>query len=319
MFAPAHLKNKVSNGNFEIIRSKLKKIKKFNAETSDYKIIFKDIPQEFVDSLFYMSEIMHLIINRLVEKTDKRDKIKITIDHPVLTERIELPFVFSTDLTSSMILNEISKIAQSNKILTLDNNISFHALKLKYKSGGGGNVKRLDNFLYKKQTIIRIKSHRENNLCAIRAIIVGKAICDNDPNFVTIQDNRNVFQNDMALSIANTLNLNINDNIGIIELSRIEKHIENYQIIVFNNELMNEIMYKGVEKEKKIYLFFHNNHFDVIRSLPAFYGKSNYCFQCMKAYETFVNHPCNMVLYEMQSKSMCQNNYCQMRNVFCEL
>ena len=129
MFAPAHLKNKVSNGNFEIIRSKLKKIKKFNAETSDYKIIFKDIPQEFVDSLFYMSEIMHLIINRLVEKTDKRDKIKITIDHPVLTERIELPFVFSTDLTSSMILNEISKIAQSNKILTLDNNISFHALK----------------------------------------------------------------------------------------------------------------------------------------------------------------------------------------------
>ena len=62
MFAPAHLKNKVSNGNFEIIRSKLKKIKKFNAETSDYKIIFKDIPQEFVDSLFYMSEIMHLII-----------------------------------------------------------------------------------------------------------------------------------------------------------------------------------------------------------------------------------------------------------------
>jgi predicted protein tyrosine phosphatase len=68
MFAPAHLKNKVSNGNFEIIRSKLKKIKKFNAEISDYKIIFKDIPQEFVDSLFYMSEIMHLIINRLVDK-----------------------------------------------------------------------------------------------------------------------------------------------------------------------------------------------------------------------------------------------------------
>ena len=73
----------------------------------------------------------------------------------------------------------------------------------------------------------------------------------------------------MALSIANTLNLNINDNIGIIELSRIEKHIENYQIIVFNNELMNEIMYKGVEKEKKIHLFFHNNHFDVIRSLVS--------------------------------------------------
>ena len=55
----------------------------------------------------------------------------------------------------------------------------------------------------------------------------------------------------MALSIANTLNLIIYDNIGINELSRIEKHIENYQIIVFNNELMYEIMYKGVEKRRK--------------------------------------------------------------------
>ena len=63
-----------------------------------------------------------------------------------------------------------------NLFLKLNNNMSFHALKLQYKSRGYGNVTRLDNFLYKKQTIIRIKSHRENNLCAIRAIIVGKAI-----------------------------------------------------------------------------------------------------------------------------------------------
>ncbi len=85
--------------------------------------------------------------------------------------------------------------------------------------------------MYKKQLIIRIKSYRENNLCTIRAIIVGKAVCDGDPNFVTIRDNRNVYQNDMALSIANTLNLNINDNIGIIELSRIEKHIETIKLL----------------------------------------------------------------------------------------
>ena len=64
---------------------------------------------------------------------------------------------------------------------------------------------------------------------------------------------------------------------------------------------MNEIMYKGVENEKKIFLLFHNNHFDVIRSLPAFYGY--YCFQCMKSYETFVNHPCYMVC----KKCKCKN------------
>ena len=118
--------------------------------------------------------------------------------------------------------------------------MSFHAFKLKSNSGGKGNVKHLDSFLYKKQSIIRVKAHREKNLCAIRAIIVGKAFCDNDPNFITIRDNRNVYQNDMALSIARTLNININDNIGINELCCIEKHIPNYHIIIFNNELINE-------------------------------------------------------------------------------
>jgi len=84
--------------------------------------------------------------------------------------------------------------------------------------------------LYKKQSIIRIKSHQENNLCAIRAIIVGKAIYD-DPYFIRIRDNRNVYQNDMALSIASTLNLNINDNIGINELMMEQimmEQIQNY-------------------------------------------------------------------------------------------
>jgi hypothetical protein len=58
----------------------------------------------------------------------------------------------------------------------------------------------------------------------------------------------------MALSIASTLNLNINDNIGINELMMEQimmEQIQNYQIIVFINELMNEIMYKGGRKREE--------------------------------------------------------------------
>jgi hypothetical protein len=82
-----------------------------------------------------------------VEKTYKKDKIKIPIDHPVLTERIELPFVFADDLSSSVIMSEISKVVQSNKIRTLDNNMTFLSLVFKYLRGGGP-VKRLDDCLY---------------------------------------------------------------------------------------------------------------------------------------------------------------------------
>jgi hypothetical protein len=66
---------------------------------------------------------------------------------------------------------------------------------------------------------------------------------------------------------------------------------------------MNEIMYIGAQKEKKNFLFYHDKHFDVIRTLSGFYGKANYCFQCMKAYETFINHPCNNAEEKRRKKS----------------
>ena len=124
----SYIKTLVSNNNFKIIKANVKNIKKFNVSTSNYQVVFKNIPSEFVDSIFYMNEIMQLLISKIVDKCDKRDKIKITIDHPVLSEIIEFPFVLAVDLTSNMIMSEISKVVQSNKILTLDNNMIFHSL-----------------------------------------------------------------------------------------------------------------------------------------------------------------------------------------------
>ena len=49
---------------------------------------------------------------------------------------------------------------------------------------------------------MRIKSHKENKLCALRAIIVGKAISDKDADYDSIRDTRNTYQNDRALEIA---------------------------------------------------------------------------------------------------------------------
>jgi hypothetical protein len=115
-------------------------------------------------------------------------------------------------------------------------------------------VKRLDNFLCKKQSIVRIKSHKENKLCALRAIIVGKAISDKDADYDSIRDTRNTYQNDRALEIAEVLKLNTNEEIGALELKRIEDYLIDYQIIVFNNDRMNEIMYVGKLKVKKIFL-----------------------------------------------------------------
>jgi hypothetical protein len=125
----------------------------------------------------------------------------------------------------------------------------------------------------------------------------------------SIKDSRNSYQNDNAIIIAKHLNLNINEEIGLLEIKKIEDYLLDYQIIIFDNNQMNEIMYIGAQKEKKIFLFYHDKHFDVIRTQSGFYGKANYCFQCMNAYETFINQSCNNVCKKCRRKTCVKRAY----------
>jgi hypothetical protein len=60
MYAAKYLKETISTKNFELIKSSWKKNKKFKTETANFQVVFKNITTEFTNSIFYMSEIMHL-------------------------------------------------------------------------------------------------------------------------------------------------------------------------------------------------------------------------------------------------------------------
>jgi hypothetical protein len=49
----------------------------------------------------------------------------------------------------------------------------------------------------------------------------------------SIKDSRNSYQNDNAIIIAEHLNLNINEVIGLLEIKKIEDYLVDYQIIIF--------------------------------------------------------------------------------------
>jgi hypothetical protein len=148
MYWNGYLQKNVTANNFEIVKTRERKISKLNADTVDYKVKFKNIPSEFIESTQYMMEIMGAIVKKLIINTKPRDSVRIYINHPVLTNPISLPFVQVMDLTADMIVNEISKVVQSNKILTLENQMSFHTIIMHSITGGGGGIKRLEKFLF---------------------------------------------------------------------------------------------------------------------------------------------------------------------------
>jgi len=82
MYATNFAKDNVSSDNFDLIKTNSKYSKKFHTQTANYKVIFKNVPSEFIDSVFYMNEIMQILVKSLLKEYEKRVNIKIIIDHP---------------------------------------------------------------------------------------------------------------------------------------------------------------------------------------------------------------------------------------------
>ena len=269
-----------------------------------------------------MTEIMQSIVKDLLITTKPNDTIKIFIDHEVLKDELQLKFMKAGKISADYIIDAITKLAQSGKILSLDERMKFQVLIIRNQTGSGGEIKRLGQYLSKKQCVVKIKSNKDDCLCALRAIIVGKTIADSDKNYDMIKDSRNNIQTSLAIKLAHDVGLPINEPLGIKDLMKVESFLKEYQIIVINGDIMSEIDYARDFQEKKIVLFYQNNHFDVIKSIPAFFRSSYFCYKCFKTYSTFETHPCNHVCKKCKDRnckflSVEKNIKCEFCDVIC--
>ena len=88
-------------------------------------------------------------------------------------------------------------------------------------------------------------------------------------------------------------NVGINDyGNDLSDIEKFAKHI-GIEINIIDAEQFNSIIYTANKgSEHKIYLLKNRNHFDVIKSLTAFYDTSYYCHECKKAYTKRDKHKC---------------------------
>ena len=57
---------------------------------------------------------------------------------------------------------------------------------------------------------------------------------------------------------------------GLHEIKQFQTYLSEYQINIVSKDHQNSVLYSGPEKEKRMYLFLHDNHYDVITSMPPF-------------------------------------------------
>ena len=81
------------------------------------------------------------------------------------------------------------------------------------------------------------------------------------------------YQTSQAYKLAYDCNLMNKEDYGISEIIQIENFLQDYQIILIEAKCINQITYFGPEKLKKIILYCKDEHYYMIKSLPAFYEK----------------------------------------------
>ena len=145
----------------------------------------------------------------------------------------------------------------------------------------------------KKKKIIRIQN--DDDLCCARAIVTAKANIDEHEKWNSIRQGRNI-QGDLAKELHGMAGVPIGQ-CGLEEIKLFQEVLHGYQIHVVSQEHFNGLIYSGPEAEKKIYIYYHNNHYDVITSMPAFLSKNYYCTKCYKGYDHKAKHQCNNVCY----------------------
>ena len=110
----------------------------------------------------------------------------------------------------------------------------------------------------------------------------------------------------LAYILADALSININHKCSIVEIMKAEEYLEIYQILVISGNDDYDFVYVGPNRDKRIVLFHHDDHYDYIKSLPAFFNKDKFCFVCLHPYQNDYFHSCVKICKVCKQKNCVQ-------------
>jgi hypothetical protein len=202
------------------------------------------------------------------------------------------------ELTSERFMSEIERVLQSNEDFAIDQSLIFEVTHVNMPTGGARKrcpYVDLAKTLKEKQCFIRIQN--DDNLCCARDIVTVKAKLGQRQHekWNSIRQGCTI-QREMAEELHKQADVPLGP-CGITEIKKFQEFLDGYQIYVVSAHHFNGIIYAGPEADKKIYLYHHDHHYDIITSMPAFLSKTDFCTMFQKGYDHMEKHSCNNVCH----------------------
>ena len=131
-----------------------------------------------------------------------------------------------------------------------------------------------------------------DKLCA-RAIVTAKARVDQHPNCNGFKRGRRI-QAEHAVDLHHKMRVPRGP-CGYDELQAfsLASFLYDYQILLCDATRGYVVTSFGPPSQKQLVLLYDDGHYDVITSLPGFFGTSYFCMRCLKPYENQGPHACD--------------------------
>ena len=277
------------------------KSKKFRTTAMDYSVSFNgledlDVVQESLNVRIIFDQLLSDVTGGMSEN----DLIRFVLRTEQLDKPISLPFMPVSRLTPERVFSQIERVVQSHQEFRLDESVIVDIVHVEMPQGKGKRKRDnidLESYLESKRSVVRIRN--TDDLCLARAIVVAIAKADGDKRYKLLAKHYRPAQEKAARELHEKAGVPLGP-CGIPEVKQFQKHLPEYEINIVSMDHGNSIIYPECPADaevKRLYLYLHNNHYNVITTMPGFLNRSYFCHKCRKSYNSTVQHLC---------KAMCR-------------
>ena len=273
-----------------------RKVMKFNTSATDYHLSLE--PQKGGAPLLdQLGEIFDSMVDEMSTGMKDSDLVRFVLQSRSLEYPISLPFMPRHELNAERIMGEVQRVLQSNEKVKLTDGMHVHLVHVGMPQGGVATRKRkhygfnLSKYLDSKHCIIRIRN--KDSLCLARALVTDIARQEAYPDWNSIRQGSQL-QTILAKELHQKAGVP-EGLCGLPEIAKFQAIIDDFQIVVLSAEHFNAVIYEGPKREKQIYLYLYENHFEIITSVSAFLGKGYWCLECKKGFNNKEDHRCNKI------------------------
>ena len=270
--------------------------KKFRATATDTEIRFNNVinDMDLIESHRRTQRIFERLLSDVTKGMGERDQVRFVLRSTQLENPISIPFLPLERLTPERVMSAVQHVIQSNRDFRLNDTVNVDLVHVEAPQGSGRSKRSIVNikeYLHKKGSVITIKN--QDNLCLARALVVAIAKVKNAPNYSYLRYHVRA-QQIKAIELHAKAKVPMGPSCGLEEVDMFQKHLTEYEINIVSGNHDNAIIYPSQPSTDKtpIYLFLHDNHYDVITSIPGFLSTSYFCHKCRRVYSNKFDHLC---------------------------